>query len=69
MTSMHGLTIGLTVVFFAASGMWFWLLADERGLILWLLFGFGAYSLGRRYQYDHATGPPVGEEGSPSSGG
>lgn len=67
MTSMRGLTIGLTVAFFVIAGAVFWYLAQERGALLWLLFGIGAYSLGRWYQYDHASGPPWGDQ-SPRAG-
>lgn len=66
---MHTLTVGLLMVFFLGVAAIFWYLAGATGLMIWLIFGTGAYSLGRWYQYDHATGPPWGQEPTPSPDG
>jgi positive regulator of sigma E activity len=56
MTGMQQIAALMLTLWFIAIGLFFWfLVSDERGLIIWLVFGFGAFSLGRRYERDHAT--------------
>jgi hypothetical protein len=53
---MRQVAVLMLTLWFAAIGLFFWfLVGDTRGLIVWLLFGFGAFSLGRWYEHDHAT--------------
>jgi hypothetical protein len=58
---MHALTVGLLMVSFLGVAAIFWHLAGPTGLLIWLIFGPGAFSLGRWYQREHVTGLPWGE--------
>ena len=60
---MRLLTIALLVLFFTVVGMVFSYIADDRGLILWLIFGLGAFLASRRYL---STTVPALQLGEPS---
>jgi hypothetical protein len=61
---MHTLVIALIASMFLAIGATFWAVAGDRGVILWVIFGFGMFSLGRWYEREHANSPS-GEQPRP----